>query len=361
MSLHYETQNQPGTELVQKDTLYFDPMEQFVELIELEANTEVKTLKNLSIASRSELVPPAAVDPRMIVVDGPIGAGKSTFCRRLAEYAEDNGIKVGIIEEIVGKEDFNAYGITLDEYYSDPHANAYRFQLAVIHALADQLFEYRFTDKYKDCDLVIFDRWLPSTSAFILFQMKEGHVTPRQSMYLHYLIDVYMSYVAVAPGTHIRFATDPLVCEQRVFNRSALVDYRQCEQEAIDIVRRTNEHLLEHKGIYTPLFNLNYPVRNSISRHISTGNQFSLFNAAKTTRQFVINDTLFLGEDRRFYIQIGFRRINAFCFFNELCEWILFWKRQDPRKRRRMLTLSFEEFLNSLAPSALNDTESSFE
>lgn len=348
MTLYYEPDNQPGSELVQKTGLFCDPVHQFLEAIDLEGNTDPETMRRLSLADRADLVPPATVDPRMIVVDGPIGAGKSTFCRRLADYATDCNLRVAIIEEVVAKEDFCAYGISLEEYYSDPAANAYRFQLAVTHALADQLLEYRFTDRYKDYDLVIFDRWLPSTSAFILFQMKEGHISCRQAMYLHYLIDVYMSYAAVLPGTHIRFATDPLVCEQRIAQRAEMFEHRVCERDAMEVVRRTNEHILEHRGVYTPLFNLNYADRNKPSHLISAGNQFALYNASRATQQFVINDTLYLGEDRRYFVQIGLRRINAFRLFAMVCDWCSFWRCRDPAKRRSLLTLTFEEFESSL-------------
>lgn len=358
MSLFYEPQNQPGTELVHHSSVYYDAPEQLLEAIELEVNSKLSVLRGLSMADRSDIAPPAFVDPRMIVVDGPIGAGKSTFCRRLADHARDCGLRVAVIEEVVGLVKFSAYGITLDEYYRDPHANAYRFQLAVTHALADQLFEYRFTDKYKDCDLVIFDRWLPSTSVFVLFQAQERHITGRQAMYLHYLIDVYMSYAAVLPGTHIRFATDPLVCAQRIVQRAGQEDHRQCEEDALDVVRRTNEFLLEHKGVYTPVFHLNYPSRTERSRRLSSGNQYSLVTAAKATRQYVVDDTLFLGEDRRYYVQFGFRRVNAFVFFGELCEWAAFWRQADPLKRRPLLTLSYHEFAEVLASE---EPESSME
>lgn len=352
MTLYYEPENQPGSELVKKDSLFWTATEQFLELVDCEANTEPAVMRRLSIAHLADGVPPASVDPRMVVVDGPIGAGKSTFCRKLAEHAADLNLKAVVIEEVVALESFSAYGITLEEYYRDPHANAYRFQLAVTQALADQLFEYRYTDKYKDCDLVIFDRWLPSTSAFILFQMEEGHITPRQGMYLHYLIDVFMSFAGVLPGTHIRFATDPLVCEQRIIDRAAGDSHRQCEEEALMTVRRTNEHLLEHRGIYTPLFNLNYPVRHRCKQCVSEGNQFALGQAAQATRQYVIQDTHYLGDGRRYFVQIDHRKINSACFFGELCDWAIYWRRRRGPLHMTKLAKSFEDFERALALAA---------
>ncbi|KAE8305708.1 Deoxynucleoside kinase [Giardia duodenalis] len=353
MSLYYEPQNQPGTELVRHSSLYYDVSEEL-----LEVNSKLSTLRGLSLARHASVIPPACVDPRMIVVDGPIGAGKSLFCRRLVEHAQDSGLKAVVIEEVVGLECFSAYGITLDEYYRDPHANAYRFQLAVTHALADQLLEYRFTDKYKDYDLVIFDRWLPSTSAFVLFQVQEGHITGRQAMYLHYLIDVYMSYAGILPATHVRFATDPLICAQRIVQRAAEEEHRQCEEDALGVVSKTNEFLLKHKGVYTPVFNLNHPADTEWSKAFSAGNQFSLVAAARVTRQYVVENTLFLGEDRRYFVQIGMRRINAFVFFNELCDWTAYGRFVNPFKRRmQMMALSFDEFQEVLA----RDEESSME
>ncbi|EET00516.1 Hypothetical protein GL50581_2239 [Giardia duodenalis ATCC 50581] len=352
MTLYYEPENQPGSELVKKDSLFWTATEQFLELIDCEANTEPAVMKLLSRAGFADIAPPASVDPRVIVVDGPIGAGKSTFCRKLAEYAREQALQVAVVEEAVALESFSAYGITLEEYYRDPHANAYRFQLAVTQALADQLMEYRYTDKYKDCDLVIFDRWLPSTSAFILFQMEEGHITPRQGMYLHYLIDVFMSFAGVLPGTHIRFATDPLVCEQRIIDRAAGDSHRQCEEDALMTVRRTNEHLLEQRGIYTPLFNLSYRNEDMVCLSITEGNQFALGQASRATRQYVVQDTHYLGEDQRYFVQINNRKVNSRRFFDELCDWAIYWRRRRGPLHMTKLAKSFEDFERALALAA---------
>ena len=348
MTLFYEPQNQPGTCLVKKDSLFYSATEQFLELIDCAVNTEESVTERLSLAGMAHMIPPASVDPRVIVVDGPIGAGKSTFCRRLADYGVYLGLNVALIEEVVALESFSAYGITLEEYYQDPKANAYRFQLAVVRALGDQLLEFRYSDRYKDCDLVIFDRWLPSTSAFILFQMEERHITPRQGMYLHYLIDAYMSYAGVLPGTHVRFATDPLVCEQRIIGRAAGDTHRQCEEDALMTVRRTNEHLLDQRGVYCPLFNLNYPLPLIEARFISEGNQYSLSRAVEATRQYVVKDTHFLGEDRRYFIQLDQRKVNSSRFFAELCDWAFCWKRDAAKRDVYNSLLTFEQFKRAL-------------
>ena len=124
MTLFYEPQNQPGSELVKRDSLFWTATEQFLELIDCAVNSEESVTERLSLAGMAHMIPPASVDPRVIVVDGPIGAGKSTFCRRLADYGVFLGLNVALIEEVVALESFSAYGITLEEYYQDPHANA---------------------------------------------------------------------------------------------------------------------------------------------------------------------------------------------------------------------------------------------
>lgn len=343
MTLYYEPQR-----VSKPSFLYWTPVEHFLELVDCEANTLKSTLKRLSLEESADFIPPASVDPRMIVVDGPIGAGKSTFCRKLAEYVNDRGMKAVVIEEVVALERFNEYGITLEEYYRDPHKNAYQFQLAVTKALTDQLLEYCHTDKYKEYDIVIFDRWLPSTSAFILFQMDEGHITYRQAMYLHYLIDVGMSCAGVAPGTHIRFATDPLVCEHRIIQRAGELKHRQCEEDAILTVRRTNVFLKDHRGIYTPVFNLDYRKKDDQPWRNFGGNQSLLLNAAKATRHIVIDDSIFLGPDRRYYFQIGVHKVNSVCLFNALCDWIPTWK-EELEKNWRWFVLDYDQFEEALA------------
>ena len=93
MTLFYEPQNQPGSELVKHESLFRSATEQFLELIDCAVNSESWT-ERLSLAGMAHLIPPASVDPRVIVVDGPIGAGKSTFCRRLADYGVYLGLNV---------------------------------------------------------------------------------------------------------------------------------------------------------------------------------------------------------------------------------------------------------------------------
>ena len=362
MTLFYEPQNQPGSELVKRDSLFWSATEQFLELIDCEVNTERPVMERLSLVEMVHMIPPASVDPRVIVVDGPIGAGKTTFCHMLVDYAAHFGMKVALIEEVIGLINFNVYGITLEEYYQDPKANAYRFQLAVVRALGDQLLEFRYSDRYQNYDLIIFDRWLPSTSAFILFQMEERHITPRQGMYLHYLIDAYMSYAGVLPGTHIRFATDPLVCEQRIIARAVEDSHRKCEGDALLTIRRTNEHLLEQRGIYCPLFNLNYPPPLIETRFITEGNQYALSQAVHATRQYVIQETLYLGDDRHYFILINNRKVNCCHFFAELCDWAFSWKSDHTRRNICNTLLSFEQFKRALEyPCGEHPTDNSDE
>lgn len=122
MSQYYEPQNQPAEPgLIDSKSSHW-PVEDFLESVDIGINMDDNLVWKLSDFS-SRVVPPVVIDPRIIVVDGPIGAGKSTFCKHLKKYLIDQGFEATIIEEAVADNHFGQNGgITLEEYYKNPRS-----------------------------------------------------------------------------------------------------------------------------------------------------------------------------------------------------------------------------------------------
>ena len=336
MSQYYEPQNQPVEQGLTDSKRPFWAVEDFLESVDVELNMNDEAIWRLSDFN-SRAVPPAIIDPRVIVVDGPIGAGKSTFCKHLKKYLIDHGFEATIIEEAVADKSFGQNGgITLEEYYKNPKELAFQFQEQVVHALGKQLLHCRFAEEYHQYDFIIFDRWLPSASAFILFKMRDGYITKVQGQYLHYLIDHYMLRAGILPAFHIRFAIDPSICEDHIKDRASDDSHRLCELEALDTIRQTNDFLLEHRGVYNPLV----AIEPGNVRTIWSGSQYCLIKAAAVTRQFVITDAWFEDNelhDRRYNFTIGDMQISSEIFFERLSAWAR-------KKLFRAEPLSFENF-----------------
>lgn len=57
--------------------------------------------------------------PGLIVVDGPIGAGKTTFIGHLRDELVQSGARVRVVDETIPE--------NLEEYYKDPTKNVFDF------------------------------------------------------------------------------------------------------------------------------------------------------------------------------------------------------------------------------------------
>jgi len=99
----------------------------------------------------------------LIVIDGIIGAGKSTFIEKeLIPELEKYNIKCKTIEEPVEK--WKESG-RLQDFYEDPEKRAFQFQTRVFH---DRITEInKIFDNNPDCDVFIVERCVHSDILFM--------------------------------------------------------------------------------------------------------------------------------------------------------------------------------------------------
>lgn len=151
--------------------------------------------------------------PGLIIVDGPIGAGKSTFIKHLANELRQNGAKVKIIDEAIPE--------NLGEYYKDPSRNVFQFQKEFVLRLFDiwaGLFRHN-TTPFKENDFVICDRYWASTRAFVKYHYDKGNLNDADYRKLIDIINLFVSLCPLLPEYHI-FVDEPnSKCLERIKKR----------------------------------------------------------------------------------------------------------------------------------------------
>lgn len=150
---------------------------------------------------------------QLIYVEGPIGVGKSTYCKEIASR-----LNYRVIEEPVKS---NPY---LELFYQDPKKYAYEMQIYLLHrriglqqlAAAEALFS-------PDFDGAMLDRSLFGDRCFAEMHHEEGNISDIQ---MHaYLTAIKNMQLMIFPPTILVFLdSEPEICLKRIEHRS-----RGCE------------------------------------------------------------------------------------------------------------------------------------
>lgn len=111
--------------------------------------------------------------PRVLFVEGIIGAGKSSLCQSLARYMGCVGHVVEVVPEPV---DRWVESGALKQFYADPVANAYKFQTYAYSTRVRTInAAYRGCDPH--VDLLIVERSPLSDRIFMQIQKIQGNVS----------------------------------------------------------------------------------------------------------------------------------------------------------------------------------------
>lgn len=153
------------------------------------------------------------------VVEGIIGAGKSTFCQRLGSLIGTNCILMREPDERQG----NPY---LEDYYEDPNKWAFTMQMHLLHERwrlyqeAKQQSEIGFT--------VIMDRFLWGDFAFARTVHSLGIMSDREFETYKKCYSNIIKYVE-PPEAMIYLHVNPHIAFQRVKRRMVETPTRECE------------------------------------------------------------------------------------------------------------------------------------
>lgn len=150
--------------------------------------------------------------PGLIVVDGPIGAGKTTFIEHLANELRQSGARVCVIDEAIPE--------NLEEYYKDPARNVFEFQKAYVLRLFD-LWKGLFRDTlpFRKHDFVICDRYWASTRAFARYHRDKGNLSDAQFRELTDIVNLFISLCPVFPEYFVFLDEPDTRCLERIAKR----------------------------------------------------------------------------------------------------------------------------------------------
>jgi deoxyadenosine/deoxycytidine kinase len=146
--------------------------------------------------------------PRFVVVSGPIGVGKSTLTKKLADFLE--------YEPIFEPVEDNPY---LEKFYKDPHKWAYPMQEFLKHR---RFAAYQFAawgirhGRFKG---VVLDRSIHEDTIFAEINAKIGTIDPLNfKTYLQGFQD-FMTFLP-EPDVYVYLDASPETCHQRILDRA---------------------------------------------------------------------------------------------------------------------------------------------
>lgn len=147
----------------------------------------------------------------LVVVDGPVGVGKTTFIHNLESELIQMGGKVKIIEELIPK--------NLEEYYANPEKESYKFQRIFIQTLLEQWQEMSLALQSGQFDYVICDRYYASTRGFIKYQKSRGYLTDEEEKEVLGMVTLALRACPIFPEFYVFINGTNEDCSNRIKKR----------------------------------------------------------------------------------------------------------------------------------------------
>lgn len=172
--------------------------------------------------------------PGLIVVDGPVGVGKTTFINHLSSELIQQGGKVKIIEELIPED--------LEKYYNDPTSTAARFQQIFVKILLDQWYSMSKALESGQFDYVICDRYFASCRGFIKYQRFRDFISEEDEEDLMASITLALRACPIFPEFYVFINEVEEVCRNRIMKRGRKGEVEKIEEMGTinDFVRLYN-------------------------------------------------------------------------------------------------------------------------
>jgi deoxyadenosine/deoxycytidine kinase len=154
--------------------------------------------------------------PRVIVVDGNIASGKTSFIKIIVEYLSETGLRVRVIKEPV--DDWKSIGI-LEKFYKNPKKYAYAFQTYVFSSrIQKAITKY---EKYKHVtDLFISERSWFTDRIFADINYKDKNINSMEYALYNTWSDFYTQFAPFEPDGFVYLRCSEDVSHERYLKRS---------------------------------------------------------------------------------------------------------------------------------------------
>jgi deoxyadenosine/deoxycytidine kinase len=196
--------------------------------------------------------------PKIVSIEGNIGAGKSTLIRALKDrYTQGKERIVVILEEPV--EVWNTVeedGVTLlDKFYNDPVKYSFTLQTMIYTTVYNQILQA--IKEFPKAEVIVCERSIQS-SKYVFAEMlqSQGNMDLTESLVLNMLYDDPRTELALSKGM-LYLKTEPEICLERIRKRS-----REGEQKI------TLDYLKLCESYYSYMFNLTYIRPDTINGNI---------------------------------------------------------------------------------------------
>jgi len=153
--------------------------------------------------------------PKLIVIDGLIGAGKTTFIDLFVEYLRSNSKKVAIIKEPV--DEWVKSGL-LQKFYEDRKRWGYTFQTTAFRSRI--MMSIKMYHKHAhEVDYFVTERCVFSDSIFMNMLVEDGFVTEMEQIEYHKWWNLWYMLMPAVPDIFIWLRPDVEVCMERIKSR----------------------------------------------------------------------------------------------------------------------------------------------
>lgn len=155
--------------------------------------------------------------PKVVVIDGNIASGKTTYISLLCENFEKKGKSFAIVKEPVDL--WVEQGI-LQKFYENRERYSYSFQTYVYTTRI--LEAKKVLEEHRDKDLLIFERSWFTDTLFMNVQFRDGFVDVTEMLMYKHWSSFWNSVVPVElhPSGFVYLKCPPSVCFERCKNRS---------------------------------------------------------------------------------------------------------------------------------------------
>jgi deoxyadenosine/deoxycytidine kinase len=185
--------------------------------------------------------------PSIVVIDGVIGAGKSTWIEHIADALKILNIKTITIPEPV--DEWKKTNI-LQDFYANKKMNAFKFQIFVLYSCVKKLNEGIDEALRTGARLVLVERSIYSHRLFANVLHEEKNMSDLEYDTYEFVWKAIEKSIRIHPTHFVYLNHDMLTCMSRIRQRGRKCELKQVTEEYQNkLINAHNAHLLSSQGI----------------------------------------------------------------------------------------------------------------